>query len=144
MPFLLLFVSVVAITARATNLSPLGTPRPCGAASDVTADTTIDATVQPPSPLIRFRANDGPSYPPLLRDRGVEGKVRATFVFDTSGRVVPGSAYVLAESHPEFGAAVCTFLRRAAFTPARIDGHRRSVRVVGMGFRFSLGRRPSE
>ena len=131
------------VVAFPTSSMSVG-PRPCDKAVDVAADTTIDAMAKPRSPLITMRVRRGPAYPPELRNRGIEGEAHVTFVFDTTGRVVRGSANILTESHREFGTAVCEFLRRASFAPALVDGRRLSVRVVDMGFKFALGQRPNE
>lgn len=81
--------------------------------------------------------NPAPSYPALLRARGVEGEAVLRFVVDTTGRVEPGSAVVLSADDPAFGAAVLRVLPRLRFTPARVGG--RAVRqLVQQAFRFEV------
>lgn len=116
---------------------PVASPRACTRLAVVEADTTVDATATNPTHLLHQRSAGGPRYPIDLRDQRVQGDVRATYVVDTLGRVVRGSAGILEESHPAFGQAVCAHLSTVAFDPVVIAGKRVSVRVVGARFLFS-------
>ncbi len=82
-----------------------------------------------------------PRYPDALRERGVEDTVLATFVVDTAGRVVRGSAYITEEGDTAFGDAVCEALRHVLFEPLRIDSRQLSARVVDYPTTFTLKKR---
>jgi hypothetical protein len=110
--------------------------RACTTLAAVEADTTVDVTPTGPSPLLHQRSFGGPRYPTDLRNRHVEGDVRASFVVDTLGRVLRGTTGILDESHHAFGESVCEYLRSAEFAPIVLGGRRVSVRFVGMGFHF--------
>jgi len=69
-----------------------------------------------------------PTYPPWLRDAGVEGRVVLQLVVDTLGRAEPGSVRVVRSDHTGFEAPAAQSLRRARFRPARVYG--RAVRVL--------------
>jgi len=79
----------------------------------------------------------GPTYPPLLRDRGPDGLVVVRFVIDTLGRVEPPSLDVVQSSHPLFLASVRTALDRLRFLPARFSGRRVRARME-QRFEFHL------
>jgi hypothetical protein len=68
----------------------------------------------------------------------VEGRVISSFVIDTLGRVVAGSARIHEESSFEFGQAVCAWLREVRFAPLRVDGRARTV-LLRYPLTFSLG-----
>jgi len=125
-----------ASDARGRACNPAAA-RELGAAAFL-ADTTLPANPREPGGAIRPVARVWPRYPHELRDQGVEGRVQSTFVIDTLGLVVPGSAYITYESRREFGDAVCTWLRQSRFTPFVADGRRRSVRVLEVPTTFEL------
>ena len=79
-------------------------------------------------------------YPPRLREQGVEGQVIATYIVDTTGRVIPGTAVINLETDVAFGDAVCAFLAQVRFTPFIANGRRYSVRILENTFKFSLMR----
>jgi hypothetical protein len=122
-----------------------GKPRPCDpaaarelAASAFSADTTLVGDQHEPGGGIRPVSRVWPRYPTELRARGVDGRVQSTFVIDTLGRVVPGSAYITYESHREFGDAVCSWLRDSRFAPFLVDGRRLSVRLLRVPTTFEV------
>lgn len=87
--------------------------------------------------VVPSRRNPAPAYPSMERAAGITGEVVARFVVDTTGRVEQGSAEVLSETSPSFGAAVLNVLPRYRFTPARVQG--RAVRqLVEQRFVFRL------
>jgi protein TonB len=87
--------------------------------------------------VVPSRRNPAPVYPSMERAAGITGEVVARFVVDTTGRVEPGSAEVLAQTSPSFGTAVLNVLPRYRFTPARVQG--RAVRqLVEQRFVFTL------
>ncbi len=109
--------------------------RPCKGWTMIYADTTVDAK----SSILKHTSKSGPAFPQELH-KFSPGKVTATFVVDTTGRVMPASAEILSESHVEFGKAVCEFLTRATFQPALVNGRKMSVRISSAPFQFYLQR----
>ena len=77
-------------------------------------------------PVVLDKHSPLPRFPQLLRDAGVEGIARLSFVVDTLGRVELGTVRVLESTHPAFAVAVQATLPRMRFAPARIGG--RAVR----------------
>lgn len=69
--------------------------------------------------------NAVPAYPAMLREAGVGGVVRVTFVIDSAGRPSMASYVVRASAHDLLSAAVTNAVQRWRFTPAR-----RANRVV--------------
>lgn len=112
--------------------------RPCRTLVAVGADTTVDWTSARDRVLLQGIRVPGPDYPPDLRRVG-HGEVVATFVVDTTGRVVRKSAEIIAESDIGFGRSVCEFLNRAKFEPAIVNGRKLSVRVLAAPFKFTFG-----
>ncbi len=91
----------------------------------------VPVVLDPRSPLPRF--------PQLLKDAGVEGIARLSFVVDTLGRVELGTVRVLETTHPAFAVAVQAALPRMRFAPARVAG--RAVRqLVEFPISFRLER----
>ncbi len=82
-------------------------------------------------------SNPSPRYPTELRSANIEGRVRARFVVDTTGRVIMASVTVDASTHPAFSRAVVDALRHARFTPAEFRG-RRVPQLVAQPFVFVL------
>ena len=77
------------------------------------------------------------TYPPLLRQAGIEGKVLVEFVIDTLGRAERNSIRIVRSSNPAFDEPVRETVTRALFRPARVHG--RAVRVlVQQPFNFTL------
>lgn len=94
----------------------------------------IDSAVN----VVKFVKGEIPRYPETLRAEGVQGTVVSTFVVDTTGRVLPGSAVITFETRRQFGNAVCTFYDRAEFTPLVRADRRLTVRVVDAVWTFRL------
>ena len=134
--------AVLAVVACATA-TPGGRDsrgRPCGAAAAVPADTVLDAGAAWPAALIRPVRGELPQFPEVLRERGVSGEVRSSFVVDTLGRMAEGSARIVEESRREFGDAVCASLAGMEFTPVVVGGRRVSARIVNVRTHFEVGR----
>ena len=70
-----------------------------------------------------------PSYPDLLRQAGIQGRVVLELVVDTVGHVEPGSIVVVSAAHPGFVAAARQAVAATLFRPARVRGHAVRVRV---------------
>ncbi|MBL0938495.1 MAG: energy transducer TonB [Gemmatimonadaceae bacterium] len=111
-------------------------PWPCGDRVKVETDTTVSRIGADSKAMLQWIAGTGPEYPPELRSQGVQGEVTARFVVDTNGRVVPGTALIISESHQEFGRSVCQFLKRARWKLLPVDGRKRSVTVTDAPFKF--------
>jgi protein TonB len=79
-------------------------------------------------------------YPELLRTAGIEGKVVARFIIDTSGQVERTSIKVLSTDNDLFTDAVREWLLSARFSPARVK-QRKVRQVVQQPFDFSLTKR---
>ena len=102
----------------------------------------VDETVE------RYESSAAPVYPPELSARGTEGKVEASYVVDTTGRVDTTTIRVMQSDDPRFTESVRTALAETRFRPAKRAG--KAVRqLVQQRFRFKLaptsggGGRPS-
>jgi TonB family protein len=85
----------------------------------------------------RYSSSAAPVYPPELSAQGKEGKVDATYVVDTAGRVDTTTIQVLESDHPRFTESVRTALGEARFRPATRAGQ--LVRqLVQQRFSFKL------
>ena len=85
----------------------------------------------------RYESSAAPVYPPELSAQGKEGKVDATYVVDTRGRVDTTTIQVLQSDDPLFTGSVRTALGEARFRPAKRAGH--AVRqLVQQRFSFKL------
>lgn len=90
-------------------------------------------------PVGAIPGSDGPRYPDILRSGGVEGRVLAQFVVDTTGRIDISTFRVLRSDHAMFEQAVRSALPRMRFFPAEIGG-RKVKQLVQQPFAFSLQR----
>ncbi|HEY2805266.1 MAG TPA: TonB family protein [Gemmatimonadales bacterium] len=70
-----------------------------------------------------------PSYPPVLQQAGIEGRVLVEFVIDTTGRAERASLRTVSTSHPLFEAPARTAVMSCRFKPGRIQGRAVRVRV---------------
>ncbi|MBA3918807.1 MAG: hypothetical protein C0516_09510 [Gemmatimonas sp.] len=114
-------------------------PRPCANTVVVETDTTVQRAGSDKDTLLRWSSGGtGPEYPTQLRSQGLMGRVVARFAVDTNGRVMPGTAAIVSETHREFGQSVCQFLKRARFQPVPVDGRKRTVTVAAAPFEFSI------
>lgn len=78
-----------------------------------------------------------PTYPEILKNAGVEGKVVVQFVIDTAGRADMSTFKVTESSHPKFTEAVTAAVRAARFLPAEVGGHRVRQQVL-WPFNFTI------
>ena len=82
-----------------------------------------------------------PTYPDLLRQAGIQGRVVLAAVVDTLGRIEPRSFTVVSATHPGFVAPAQQALAASVFRPARMRGRAVRVRVhVPIDFRLRGGR----
>jgi TonB family protein len=87
----------------------------------------------------RYEGSAAPVYPPELSAQGKEGKVHATYVVDTTGRVDTTTFQVLQSDDLLFTESVRTSLGEALFRPAKRAGQ--PVRqLVQQRFNFKLAR----
>lgn len=109
---------------------PFG-PAPFLSAERVYSVLQVDEAVE------RYAHSAAPVYPPELSARGKEGKVDATYVVDTAGRVDPTTIRVMRSDDTLFTASVITALGEARFRPAKRLGE--PVRqMVQQRFSFKL------
>ena len=69
-----------------------------------------------------------PSYPELLKQAGIQGRVLVQAIVDTLGRAEAGSIKVLQSPNPGFDQSAKNYVQKALFRPARVHG--RAVRVL--------------
>jgi len=111
--------------------------RPSVTAQSIRTDTVV--TGEAPLLYDRIRPTPRvPRYPDDLKQRNVDGRVLASFIVDTLGRVVPGSESITQETERGFGDAVCTYLRSAHFIPFESGGRRKTVELRDQLTTFSL------
>ncbi len=85
----------------------------------------------------RYDGSAAPVYPPDLMATGTEGRVQATYVVDTTGRVDTTTIQVMASDDPRFTESVRTALAGMRFRPAKRAGM--PVRqLVSQRFRFRI------
>jgi TonB-like protein len=77
-------------------------------------------------------------YPADLALESRTGLVRARFVIDTAGRVMPESGIIEASSDQQFARAVCYALPNMRFEPVVLDGHKAVVGLVHVPFTFGV------
>jgi len=68
------------------------------------------------------------SYPELLQQAGIQGRVIVQAILDTSGRAEPQSLNVVETPNPGFNPSAIYYVRHALFRPGRVHG--RAVRVL--------------
>jgi len=61
-------------------------------------------------------------YPELLRRAGIEGRVIVQAIIGTTGRAEPASVKVIESAHAGFNESAASWVRRALFRPARVNG----------------------
>ncbi len=77
-------------------------------------------------------------YPAELKLETRTGIVRARFIIDTAGRVMPESSIIEAFSDLQFARAVCYALPNLTFEPVVLDGHKAVVGLVHVPFTFGI------
>jgi TonB family protein len=98
------------------------------------SDTVANAP--PGRPLNLRTANI--RYPAELYRKKVQGEVRADFVVDSTGSVVPESIRIVSSTHPDFSDAVVKHLRALRLEPAVRDHRPVCALMHGWPFRFRL------
>jgi len=83
-----------------------------------------EATVQEAPALL----SGPPSYPAVLREAGVHGRVVIQAIVDTAGRLEPASVKIVTSADPAFNEPTLRWALKARFRPARLEG--RPVRVL--------------
>lgn len=118
-----------------TNLS---TPKPCYG-NDLTAIWTDSLPIVADTALQHIVAGDvARNYPADLNLDTRAGLVRARFVIDTVGHVMPESGIIEASSDEQFARAVCYALPRLQFAPVVLDGRKAVVGLVHVPFTFPV------
>ena len=139
-----LVLALATLACAQATVEPRLTPvkRPCDGVVDYPADTIVDFRGQQPAVGPRPFSNTSPRYPVDLRNRGVQGSAHATWVVDTTGAVVRGTAIIESETDKAFGTAVCAWLAGGArFEPFVAQGGRRiTVRITNYPVDFTLVR----
>src|SRR3989454_9445972 len=80
-----------------------------------------------------------PTYPQLLRQAGIQGRVMLHAIVDTTGRVEPASVRIIKSPSPAFDQPTKDWVLKALFRPARLHG--RGVRVfINLPVDYSLPR----
>ena len=77
-------------------------------------------------------------YPADLRLDHRAGTVRARFVIDTLGNVVPGSGFIEASSDDQYARAVCYALPRLKWEPVVVNGQKAAAGLVHVPFTFEI------
>lgn len=94
---------------------------------------TVDQVDDP----VQYLDGANPTYPPVLKSAGIEGKVSLRFVVGTDGRPEIGTIQVLSSTNKAFESPAIEAIKRARFKPAKIRGA--PVRqLVEQAIRFSL------
>jgi|SRR6478736_2816081 len=88
---------------------------PLFAASTIYQESDVDDV-----PVLR--SAPAPRYPRVMAEAGIAGSVTLSFVIDTTGLVVAGSAKVVRSSHEAFVAAAEEAVYGSRFTPAKRRG----------------------
>ena len=99
-----------------------------------TSDTVSNA---PPGRPLNLRTANM-RYPVELHRKKVQGEVRADFVVDSTGAVVPASVRIVSSTHPDFSEAVIKHLREIRLEPALRDRRPVCALMHGWPFRFRI------
>jgi protein TonB len=82
-------------------------------------------------------AGPNPVFPELLKQAGIQGRVRVQFVVDTTGRAEPNSIRIVQSPNPGFNDVVKNSVLHTLFRPGRVRGH--AVRVlIELPFDFKI------
>lgn len=111
---------------RATAVNSSGAKGLAAVVQDASSKEELKAytAVEVDSAAILDPESEAPVYPPELLKLGVEGVVMARFVVDSSGHADVTTFELLADSDPEFVAAVRLALPNMRYRPAVFDGRR--------------------
>lgn len=92
------------------------------------------------SPAVPLAPSEGPTYPAMLHSAGVEGRVLAQFVVDSTGTPQMGTFKILESSHELFSQAVREHVASLRYRPAVLDDGRPVAQIVQQPFTFSIGK----
>lgn len=96
-------------------------------------------TIMADRPAIALPGSPRPRYPQMLRSSGIEGRVVAEFIVDTTGRAEMSTFRALTSSHSLFTSAVRDAISRTRFAPAEENG--KPIRLLArQEFAFALTR----
>jgi hypothetical protein len=107
-----------------------------------TSLTTAYMEAELDMPAERDPMSAAPMYPEVLRASGVEGRVIAQYVIDTTGYADPASFRVMDATHALFTVAVRDALPGMHFRPAELSG-KRVRQIVQQEFKFVINRETS-
>ena len=93
------------------------------------ADRPLTVVYRPTASLVPDPRNAQPSYPEMLRSAGINGRVLAEFIVDSTGLVRPGSLVIVSATHELFASSVRRTVPSFRFTPARVQGRQVAQRV---------------
>ena len=97
-------------------------------------ETFLEAEVDDP---VRLVSRPQPRYPPTLQAAGIEGRVEAQYVVDTTGHAEPSTWKVMRSTNKMFEEPAREAIMKAVFRPARIKG--RAVRqLVQQAIAFTI------
>ena len=101
------------------------------AAEEIYTVTTTDPGFAPAALI----SQPAPSYPPVLQQIGLSGRVLLQFVVDTTGHVELASIHVIESTHEGFEPPAREAVAAALFHPARV-GSRAVRQLARQGVRF--------
>ena len=137
----IVLISIGCMRAPIATVADLPIALPCTGLSNgtvpwadslpIVSDTSLQHVVAGGSAL---------HYPDDVRLANRTGIVRARFVIDTLGGVVPGSSIIEASSDERFARAVCQALPTLKFAPVIVDGHKAVAGFVHVPFTFRVER----
>lgn len=89
------------------------------------------------------RGNPTPEYPREMREHGIRGLVRARFMVDVDGRIVPNTFTVLQATNQQFVREVEAIIPKLEYQPAEVQGRKvaqLTEQVFTFGIEFDPGR----
>lgn len=105
--------------------------------TDSASASNVHFWVERQAAVDTWQNNVRPIYPAALRTARVEGEVRAQFIVDTSGYMLPGSFKVLSSTNDLFSSAVREAMPRMKFIPAEVGGQK-TQQLVELPFTFTI------
>jgi protein TonB len=95
---------------------------------------TVDQVDDP----VQYIGGPLPTYPPVLRTAGIEGRVTLRFIVGSDGKVEEGTIQVLNSTNKAFEVPAIEAIKKSNFKPAKIKGT--PVRqLVEQVVRFTIG-----
>jgi TonB family protein len=137
---LMLVIFPAPLLAQRPQCPPSPSPSPSPPASADTAALALPDVERRP---VADPANAPPRYPDLLRQAGIAGAVRVTFIVDTAGRVEGATIRIVRSPNPGFDSFVKRAVASWRYAPASLCG--RPVRVrLGHEFAFQASATPRD